>query len=64
MMEDKQKKLALELLENFNRDVYVVNQGKQVGSQKSLIFCLNFQTFTFTAKNRKFYKYQNFSKIN
>jgi len=26
MMEDKQKKIALELLEDFNRGTYVVNQ--------------------------------------
>jgi hypothetical protein len=29
MMEEKQKKIALELLEDFNKDSYVVNQGKQ-----------------------------------
>lgn len=29
MIEDKQKKIALELLDDFNKDSYVVNQGKQ-----------------------------------
>lgn len=29
MMEDKQKKIALELLEDFNKDAYVANQGKR-----------------------------------